>query len=174
MPIPANTLIQTKRLKLVPVSSAYAEVIFREFTPAITTYMFPAAPKTITDTNDFIATSQKLIESDEVFNVTILRAATEEFIGGAGISDTNTKTPELGIWVKQSAHGHKYGQEAVHALKSWADSHLTYDHLRYPVDRKNTPSRKIAETLGGVVRTEYNEQTHDGRSVDMVEYWIQK
>ncbi|HUD11425.1 MAG TPA: GNAT family N-acetyltransferase [Candidatus Saccharimonadia bacterium] len=172
MPNLANTTIQTERLKLIPVVPKYAPSIFQEFTPVLTTYMFPKAPTTIDDTMQFITTSEAQLKSGEAFNVTILHRVTGEFLGGGGISSLNTNAPELGIWIKLAAHGHKYGREAVHGLKDWAREHLTYDYLIYPVDRRNTASRKIAESLGGIVKKDYPRQTQSGSKLDIVEYHI--
>ena len=55
------------------------------------------------------------------------------------------------MWVKQSAHGKKIGREAVVALEEWAQHNIDFDYIRYPVSQENIPSRKIAESLGGIV-----------------------
>ncbi len=65
------------------------------------------------------------------------------------------KHPELGIWLKQAAHGHKYGLEAITAIKNWAIENLDYEYLLYPVDRVNIASTKILERLGGKIFREY-------------------
>lgn len=168
----SNVCITTARLRLVPVSAEYAEVIFQEFTPEVTKYMFPKSPETIDDTLAFITMSQEQLRKGESYNVTILDVKTGEVLGGGGINHTNTKTPELGIWIKKGAHGHTYGREAVTGLKDWAEKNLSYDYLIYPVDRRNIASRKIAESLGGVIKKEYKKINGSGNELDMVEYWI--
>src|ERR1700704_1202560 len=115
----SKVIITTERLKLVPVAEKYAENIFHEFTPEVTTYMFPKPAVTIADTVEFIRTSQRQLVSGESLNVSILTIDTEELLGGGGINNINTLIPELGIWIKKSAHGHKYGREAVKGLKEW-------------------------------------------------------
>ncbi len=170
----SNVTIITERLKLVPVSEKYAETIFKEFTPEVTTYMFPKSPETINDTLAFIKMAQEQLAKGESLNVSILDFQTGEVIGGGGINHINTNTHELGIWIKKGAHGHKYGREAVRGLKDWADENLKYEYLIYLVDRRNVPSRKIAESLGGVVRKEYKKVNQSGTELDEVEYWIHK
>jgi RimJ/RimL family protein N-acetyltransferase len=167
-----NVIITTERLKLVPVSPAYAETIFKEFTPEITTYMFPKPAETMDDTLAFIKMAQEQREKGEAFNVSILDVQTGELLGGGGINHLNTNTPELGIWIKKGAHGHKYGREAVKGLKDWAEENLEYDYLIYAVDKRNIPSRKIAESLGGAAKKEYKKSNQAGKERDMVEYWI--
>jgi len=55
----ANITIETERLLLVPITMQYAEEIFKEFTPEITTYMFPKAAETIAETKNFIQSSME-------------------------------------------------------------------------------------------------------------------
>ena len=59
----------------------------------------------------------------------ILNKKTKEFLGVAGLHHIDTPYPELGVWTKKSAHGHKYGREAMTALKEWADDNLAYDFI---------------------------------------------
>lgn len=168
----SNVIITTERLKLVPVSTKYAQAIFQEFTPEITTYMFPKPAETIADTLAFITMAQEQLRTGEALNVTILDKQTGEVLGGCGINHANTSTPELGIWIKKSAHGHTYGREAVQGLKEWAEKHLIYDYLIYPVDKRNIASRKIPESLGGIAKREYKKINQSGKELEMVEYWI--
>jgi RimJ/RimL family protein N-acetyltransferase len=102
----------------------------------------------------------------------VLLAETGEFLGHGGMHDVDSPTPELGIWLKKSAHGQKYGIEAVTAVVHWACDNLDVRYLRYPVDRRNVPSRRIPEALGGVIEAEYGWTSDAGRELDLVEYRI--
>ena len=82
------------------------------------------------------------------------------------------KKPELGIWIKKSAHGNGYGKEAMVALKKWADKNLKYDYILYPVAQDNLASRKIPEFLGGKIEHEYDEETQNGVTLHFIEYRI--
>lgn len=166
--------ITTDRLEMEPVSLKYAEDIFREFTKEITIYMRPKPADTVEETIRYIQTQLPKIESCDELPVVITKKETKEFLGCGGIHKCKTKTPELGIWIKKSAHGSKYGREAVRGLKEWAEKNLDYEYLTYPVDKRNTPSRKIAESLGGVVKREYKKTNQSGNVLDEVEYWIYK
>ena len=42
----------------------------------------------------------------------------------------------------------------------------------YPVDKKNISSRKIPESLGGIIETEYKTTNMAGKILDEVEYRI--
>jgi [ribosomal protein S5]-alanine N-acetyltransferase len=167
-----KVVIETDRLRLVPTSPLYAEDIFREFTPEITTYMYPKSAKKIGETLEFINSSMQKMEKGEELQVAILDKQTGEFLGHAGLKNIHTDTPEPGVWIKKSAHGHRFGREAVAGLKDWADRNIKYRYLIYPVDKDNISSRKIPESLGGVIEAEYKKKNASGRILDMVEYRI--
>lgn len=167
-----NLIIESERLKLVPTSEDYAQDIFREFTDEITRFMMPKTPQKIEETLEFIRASREAMDKGEELEVVILDKDTGEFIGHGGIRRLNTNAPVLGIWIKKGAHGHKYGKEAVKALKEWVDKNLNYEYLEYPVDKKNIPSRKIAESLGGIIAREVKKTNMAGNILDEVEYRI--
>ncbi len=102
----------------------------------------------------------------------VWKKETGEFLGCAGLHNTNSKIPELSIWIKKPAHGKKYGREAMQALKNWADKNLEYDYIKYPVAAQNTSSRKVAESLGGKEATKYEETTQGGKTWQFIEYRI--
>ena len=168
----ADIIIETDRLKIVSTSQEYINDIFRELTKEVTRFMNPKPPDTLEEVAQFITTSRNKMSKGEELSVAILHKSTGEFLGHGGVHEIPTNTPALGIWIKKGAHGHKYGREAVKGLKEWADKNLTYHYLRYPVDKRNVASRKIPESLGGVIETEYPKTNMLGKVLDLVEYRI--
>ena len=166
------TSIVTTRLSLKPISMDYKQQIYEEFTPEITTYTYPAPAKKIEDTEKFIEGSMKENEEGSNFQIVVIDKKTEEFLGCAGLHNIDTETPELGIWLKKSAHGHGYGKEAITALKEWAEENLDYEYILYPVAEQNIPSRTIPGSLGGKVEDEYDETNMSGVELHMLEYRI--
>ncbi len=57
-------------------------------------------------------------------------------------------------------------------LKKWIDENIEYEYIKYPIDKKNFPSRRIVEALGGGIRDEYKKKNLSGNILDEVEYWI--
>jgi [ribosomal protein S5]-alanine N-acetyltransferase len=167
-----NIIIETKNLLLQPITLDYKEEIFREFTSEITTYMFPKSSDKIEETIKFIETAMKENEEGSNFQVVILNKVTKEYLGNAGIHNINTKTPELGIWIKKSAHGNAYGKEAMITFKEWADENLDYEFILYPVVDVNYASKRIPEFLGGKIFREYNERSMSGKDLHLLEYRI--
>lgn len=167
-----NVEILTNRLWLRPISIKYKEDIFLEFTEEVTIYMCPRPAKDISETEAFINESIKELKNGVSLGLIILKRQSQEFLGCAGLHDIGRKDPELGIWLKKVAHGNKYGLEAIAAIKYWADEKLKCEYLRYPVDRANIASRKIAEALGGKSVREFNQTNMSGNTLHIVEYRI--
>jgi [ribosomal protein S5]-alanine N-acetyltransferase len=166
--------ISSNRLILRAIAVDFQEDIFREFTEKITIYMFPRSPGNISDTKLFITESlKKMIRGDEIILV-ILEKKSQEFLGCTGIHKLKSDSPEIGIWLKKSAHGYGYGLETVTTLKEWADENLDYEYLIYPVDVANIPSRRIPERLGGESFREYDKVNLSGRVLHLLEYRIPK
>ncbi len=166
--------IETKRLLLVPISVKYAQDIFKELTPEITLYMHPKSPDKIEETIEYILDRTERMKRGEEIVITILDKNTGEFLGGSGLHHMNTRILEFGIWIKKSAHGNGYGYEAISGIKKWAEDNLDFDFFIYPADRKNIPSRKIAESLGGKLHKEYADKSLSGKTLDIVEYRIER
>jgi RimJ/RimL family protein N-acetyltransferase len=167
--------IKGDRINLVAISTDREEDIFQEFTPEITTYMFPDPVKDIGETRKFITASRDAIAAGYNLQFVILSKATSEFLGCVGLhGEKNVSTPEIGIWLKKNAHGSGYGREAVHLLVKWTRENIDLDYFIYPVDRRNISSRKIPESLGGKVIEEFEKTTPTDKFLDMLVYRIDR
>ncbi len=112
------------------------------------------------------------MKSNEEMPVVIINTTTKEFIGCAGVHKIPSGKPELGIWLKQSAHRKGYGKEVIQGLISWVKDNLEVEYIIYPVAKANTPSRKLIESLGGVVIEEKRATFPSGKILDEVIYRI--
>ena len=156
-----------------PTSDQYAESIFQEFTLEITRYMFPKPSDSLEGVRKGIEKFRAACQKREEIVFAILNKDTEEFLGCCGIHGRDDgRNPELGLWVKKSGHGNGYGREAIHALVKWARESLEVDSFVYPVAKENIASRKIPESLGGVVFAEKLVTTMRGTVLDEVVYRI--
>ena len=165
--------IEGLRLLLKPIASEYADEIFKEFTPEITTYMFPRSPSDISETEQFIADACKQREAGTDLVFVILDKQNSDFLGVCGLHGTQkAEEPEFGIWLKKAAHKRALGREAIGVLKAWCERTLFINAFVYPVDRRNEPSRKIPEALGGKVVSEKKVQTMSGGELDELIYRI--
>lgn len=169
----SSVSISGDRIKLVPISPEYSEIIFKEFTDEITRYMIPATPSNIEEINVFIQSSIRNMEENIDLTLAILNKNDEEFLGICGLhgkSDPNE--PILGIWLKKGAHGHKYGQEAIKVLAEWARQNIMLKHMVYPCDKDNIASRKIAEALNGSIFRTGKVKSISGRMLNEIAYKI--
>ena len=135
--------------------------------------MFPRPAEKIEETLTFIASSLTGMRKGWDLVLVIIKKDNDEFLGCCGFHGKGKpRTPEIGIWVKEEAHGNKYGREAIHALTSWAVRNIDFDYVIYPVDKANVASRKIPESLGGIVYGKKIVKTMNGTYLDEVVYKI--
>ena len=164
--------IEGQRVILPAIHEKFAAEIFTEFNAEITRYMFPKPAETIGGTLAFI--TESLTKMRRRTDLVLAIAHREgEFLGCCGLHITQGyRTPELGIWLKKSAHGNGYGKEAIELLTTWAVVNLEFAYAIYPVDKANIPSRKIPEALGGFVISEQKVEAMTGHVLDEVVYKI--
>ncbi len=166
--------LEGEKLLCKTVCMEYAEDICKNFTAKVTKWMWPSAPKTQAQINQHILEQQEAMSKGEELALLVLKKETQEFLGYIAIHALNTATPEMGIWLKEEAHGQGYGFEALSLLKNWANENLSFDYLKYPVEKNNIASQALSEKLGGKVEAEYIKKSEDGRILDEVEYRLYK
>ncbi|RZM82799.1 GNAT family N-acetyltransferase [Leptolyngbya iicbica] len=160
------------RVILRSVEERDAAVMFAEFNAAVTRYMYPKPAEHLDETLEFIARSRAAMESQTEL-VLAITLSDDGFLGCCGVHLTQgPRSPELGIWIKQSAQGQGYGREAICTVARWLVQTLAFDYVIYPVDRANIASRKIPEALGGVVFREQVITALTGHVLDEVVYKI--
>lgn len=161
------------RIALVPVTKIFAAEIFHEFDADTTKYMVPQPAKDIVEIFDFIAMSQQGMRREQELVFAIIHGLSGEFLGVCSCTGRESnETPELGIWLKKSAHGHKFGLESISILMQWLFMHIQFDYLIYPVARANVASRKIPESLGGKLFATRQFRSTSGKVLDEVVYHI--
>jgi RimJ/RimL family protein N-acetyltransferase len=85
------------------------------------------------------------------FSFVIRRRDSQECLGMTAVEACDTESPELGLWMKESAHGQGFGREVVAAVAEWAHKTLGKKSFIYPVAVQNIASRRIAEGLHGEI-----------------------
>jgi len=142
--------IETSRLKLTEFQMSDAEDVFGCITPAITKFLFWEVPASLSTYKERREQWLKTKEPGN-FSFVVRRRDTKECLGIASLEEAGTDFPELGLWLKESSHGNGYGREAVIGVAGWAARILLKSSFRYTVAVENTPSRRIAEGLGGKI-----------------------
>jgi len=135
--------------------------------------MMPKPAADISETEAFVDGALLALAQRTELHLVICQKDTGEFLGICGLHGRDdVAEPELGIWIKEAAHGFRYGLEAVDALVSWASESLDCDQFIYPVDRRNASSRAIAERLDGGLIREIKAKNMSGRILEEVVYGI--
>ncbi len=148
--------IDSGRLTLAAIAETDLPAIFREFTPEIAKFMTPQPANTPIDTLKFIRGAVAGLQAGSDLQLVVFQKQTKEFLGCIGAHTRfGAMTPELGIWLKKSAHGCGYGLEATRVLKGWLESNLKVEHFYWPVAVENGASRRIPEFFGGTVVDSY-------------------
>ena len=166
----SKLIIKGKRVELKVVNESFKDEIFKEFNESIITYMYPCVNDDISQVEGFIKRSQLKAEEGIDFTFMIIDKDTGEYLGNGGVHHLDQETPELGIWIKKSAHGNHYGYEAVEIAFNYFKNQ--YQSFLYPVDKRNIPSKKIALGLGGKLSRTYDVTTDDNRLLYIEEYII--
>jgi [ribosomal protein S5]-alanine N-acetyltransferase len=168
-----SIVIEGQRIQLVAIAERFDRDIFREFTAEITRYMYPSPAQDIEEIRSFVLTSRQDLQIGNNLLLAIISKPEGEFLGCCGLhGEEKVRTPELGIWIKKSAHGNGYGREAIVTLVNWAERNIDLDYFIYPVDIHNYASRKIPESLGGKAIDRVQVTTPTGKFLDKVIYQI--
>ena len=142
-------IIQSPRLRLSQFQMIDAPEVFGCITPSIARFM-PWEPPSW---SEYVMRCEQRAQAPEPnqFSFVIRRLDNSECLGMASFEDADSASPELGLWLKESAHGQGFGREVVSALVHWGHATLGKRSFTYPVAIQNTASRRIAENLHGEI-----------------------
>jgi RimJ/RimL family protein N-acetyltransferase len=161
----AMIVILSLRLQLSQFQMTDAEEVFACITPSITRFMRWEPPSW----SEFMARCEERLRAPELntFSFVIRRRDSKECLGMTAVEACDTESPELGLWMKESAHAQGFGREVVAAVAEWAHKTLGKKSFIYPVAVQNTASRRIAEWLHGEII-----ETRTGPKYESVVYKI--
>jgi RimJ/RimL family protein N-acetyltransferase len=95
-----------------------------------------------------------------------------EFLGVAGVHRIGSPEPEVGIWIRETAHGRGYGRESIEAIVKWAPANIGAEAFIYPVVTQNHPSHRLAQSLHGSIVGARELRKSGGAVFDQVVYRI--
>jgi len=147
---PGTVLIRSPRLRLRSFEMADAEGVFACITPAVARFMTWEPPNSFAE---FAAQRQAMLDAKDPGNLSLVirQDDNSECLGVAALESADAPCPTLGLWLKVEAQGCGYGREVVGALVGWASHHRRAEGFHYSVAAENVRSRRIAESLGGVI-----------------------
>ena len=137
-------MLETERLIIQPYSNSFLEEYYKEFTDEITKYQYPDSFSNINTANEIVSGFVKDMEQGNMLELVILTQE-GEFIGSMEAFGIKEKTPEIGLWLKRSAHGKGYGYEALKGLLDHLNATGKYQYYIYEVDVRNVASIRLVE-----------------------------
>ena len=142
-------VINSPRLQLSQFQITDAEEVFACITPSIARFMRWEPPSW----SEYLARCEARLQAPDLntFSFVIRRRDSKECLGMTAVEACDTESPELGLWMKESAHGQGFGREVVAAVAAWAHETLGKKSFIYPVAVQNIASRRIAEGLHGEI-----------------------
>jgi RimJ/RimL family protein N-acetyltransferase len=142
-------VIPSPRLQLSQFQITDAQEVFACITPSIARFMRWEPPSW----SEYMARCEERLRAPDLntFSFVIRRRDCNECLGMTAVEACHTESPELGLWMKESAHGQGFGREVVAAVAAWAHKTLGKKSFIYPVAVQNTASRRIAEGLHGEI-----------------------
>src|SRR5260370_30047028 len=142
-------VLRSPRLQLSLFQMRDAQEVFCCITPAIARFM-PWEPPSW---SEYVNRCEKRAQAPDPnnFSFVIRRLDSRECLGMAWLEDADSVSPELGVWLKESAHGQGFGREVVAALVEWGHATLGKGSFICPVAIQNIASRRIAENLHGEI-----------------------
>src|SRR5580700_5936982 len=112
------------RLALRTFTPADAPEIFAAASPAITRFMAWDPSPSLAAYAEVWRQWLPQIAAGTDLHLVIRLTSTDEFLGVAGIHRIGGAEPEVGIWLKETAHGLGCGREAIGAIAKWAPAHI--------------------------------------------------
>lgn len=122
--------------------------------------------QTIEETRDWIIRCMAHWLLREGLPLGIWEIGTGRYLGGTGVHPRNWEIGyfEIGYWLRHSAEGHGYMQEAVRLIVDFAFEQLGAQRVEIRCDARNRRSAAVAERLGFVreAHLRHHERAPDG------------
>ncbi len=164
-------MIKTERHTIQPFSAAFLAPYYKEFTAEITKYQYPDSFPDIHTADIVMSNFVKAMERGDMLELVIL-THDSEFLGSMEAFDISGKTPELGLWLKSSAHGKGYGYEALKGLVDHLNATGQYLYYIYNVDIRNAASIHLAEKFNYKKGETETTTTESGKVLHTQTYYI--
>lgn len=150
-PNPNDIHIESGRLSIKPFSESDADATFPCITHSLTRLMAWEPPANREGFDRIWQAWLLAIAEGTDFVFAIRQRDSGAFLGLVGLHHVKSACAELGIWIREDRHREGIGREAVTLAAAWATRELGIERFTYSVAEENYPSRRIAESLGGIV-----------------------
>ena len=144
-------ILETKRLILRPMTVCDAESAFKNWTsdPDIAKFMRWELHKNVTETQEWLASEEALIDSDIVYDWGFVLKETEELIGSGGLVFIEPKEMyELGYNIMKKYWNKGLATEAAEAIIAFGKNELQQKHIYCCHAKDNPASGKVMTKVG--------------------------
>ena len=155
-----NIVIKTDRTRIRPVEISDAPNILRYYNKNVTEYLVYGPNRNFEAAEEFIKKSQANFENQKSLTFSV-EDSQGKFLGLISLNNVDSKTPEIGLWLRESAQGKGFGREIVFGLTGWVMDNIDFDHIVYRAAKENDRSWKIAEELIKEFGGEYSGEAKD-------------
>lgn len=139
-----NFTLKTARLVIQPFSNSYLESYYKEFTNEITKYQYPDSFSDIETADKVLSGFVADMEQGNMLELVIL-TQDGAFLGSMEVFGLREETPEIGLWLKMTAHGAGYGYEALKGVIDYLNAAKKYQYYIYEADVRNAASIRLVE-----------------------------
>ena len=162
----------TPRLRLVPLAPEHFAAYYQGMDAAVTRYQYPDPFPSLEAAQELLSSFCRLHREGRGLFLAVLDAVSGGFLGAVEISDADTETPEIGLWLCVSAHGKGYGSEALAAVLDFCRRQLPCPYLLYEVDRRNAASIHLAQKFGAHSHGCAEVVTPSGKTLQLEQFHI--
>jgi ribosomal-protein-alanine N-acetyltransferase len=144
-------VLMGRRLLLREPTQADGELLFVYTSdPPVTRYLSFDGPRSMTETLEFIGRCEEFRRQDREYVFVIADRATDQPRGVIGLRhlDRDTRTAEVGTWVRRQDWGKGVNLEAKALLLDFAFGNLTLHRIEARIAADNKRSRRAFERLG--------------------------
>ena len=144
-------VLETERLILRPLVVSDAETVFTNWTsdPDVAKFMRWELHKNISETQEWLAAEEELIESDSVYNWGFVLKETGELIGSGGLVFIESKGMyELGYNIMKKYWGQGLATEAAQKIINFGKNELKQKQFYCCHAKDNPASGKVMTKVG--------------------------
>ncbi len=144
-------VLETERLILRPLTVSDAETVFTNWTsdPDVARFMRWELHKSISETQEWLAAEEELIERDSVYNWGFVLKETGELIGSGGLVFIESKGMyELGYNIMKKCWGQGFATEAAQRIIDFGKNELKQKQFYCCHAKDNPASGKVMTKVG--------------------------
>lgn len=166
-----NSKLETERIIMKPFNDSYLPDFYIEFTEEITRYQYPDPFKSLEDAREFLDYFVDLMNKGKMLEL-VITTKEGEYLGSIEAHGLDTEYPEVGLWLKSSAHGKGFGYEALKCMIDYLNSKGLYKGYLYEADKRNLSSIHLVNKFNNTEEGYEEFKTESGKLLFLKQFKI--